>query len=108
MDHKTSTITALNELGRFLSQFSTESTKKNDSVRFNDLFFDGFLHQIKVSKEHNGWFSTSNMMFAIESWAKLLQTEPLTNWVSNYTFESASPKKVAIIMAGNIPLGRIS
>ncbi len=72
MDHKTSTITALNELGRFLSQFSTESTKKNDSVRFNDLFFDGFKHQIKLSKEHNGWFSEANIMFAIESWAKLL------------------------------------
>ena len=104
MDHKTSTITALNELGRFLSQFSTDSTHKNESVRFNDLFFEGFKHQIKLSKEHNGWFSPSNMMFAIESWAKLLRTEPLTNWVSNYTFESASPKKVAIIMAGNIPL----
>ena len=42
-------------------------------------------------------------MFAIESWAKLLTTDSLNNWVSNYTLEAASQKKVAIIMAGNIP-----
>ena len=104
MNHKTNTIKALNELGRFLCQFTTESTLKNESVLFNDLFFDGFKHQIKLSKEHNGWFSETNILFAIESWAKLLTTDTLNSWVSNYPLEAASQKKVAIVMAGNIPL----
>jgi hypothetical protein len=104
MNHKTNTIKALSELGQFLSQFNTKSIEKNESVLFNDLFFDGFKHQIKLSKEHNGWFSEANILFAIESWAKLLTTDNLNSWVSNYSLEVASQKKVAIIMAGNIPL----
>ena len=53
MGSKTNTIKALNELGRFLNQFSSEPISKNDTVLYNDLFFDGFQHQIKLSKEHN-------------------------------------------------------
>ena len=104
MDHKTNTIKALSELGRFLNQFTTKSILENKSVLFNDLFFDGFKHQIKLSKEHNGWFSEPNIMFAIESWAQLLTTEKMNSWIANYPLESVSQKKVAIIMAGNIPL----
>ena len=104
MDHKTNTIKALSELGLFLSQFTTKSIEKNESVLFNDLFFDGFKHQIKLSQEHNGWFSEKNILFAIESWAKLLTSEKLNSWVAKYSIETAAQKKVAIIMAGNIPL----
>ena len=75
MGSKTNTIKALNELGRFLNQFSSESISKNDTVLYNDLFFDGFQHQIKLSKEHNGWFSQTNLFFAIENWSSLLNTE---------------------------------
>lgn len=104
MDHKTNTIKALSELGLFLSQFTTKSIEKNESVLFNDLFFDGLKHQIKLSQEHNGWFSEKNILFALESWAKLLTSEKLNSWISNYPIETAAQKKVAIIMAGNIPL----
>ena len=104
MDSKTNTIVVLNELGRFLSQFTMESVSKDDTVLFNDLFFDGFKHQIKLAEEHNGWFSKSNIMYALENWSKLLTTEALNNWTSNYNFENTSPKNIALIMAGNIPL----
>jgi hypothetical protein len=104
MDSKTNTIVVLNELGRFLSQFTMESVSKDDTVLFNDLFFDGFKHQIKLAEEHNGWFSKSNIMYALENWSKLLTTEVLINWTSNYNFENTSPKNIALIMAGNIPL----
>jgi len=93
MNNKTNTIKALNELGRFLCQFTTKSIVKDASVLFNDLFFDGFKHQLKLSKEHNGWFSEANIMFSIESWAKLLTADSLNNWVSNYNLEAASQKK---------------
>ena len=104
MGSKTNTIKALNELGRFLNQFSSEPISKNDTVLYNDLFFDGFQHQIKLSKEHNSWFSQTNLFFAIENWSSLLNTDSLNKWTSNYNFENTTQKKVAIIMAGNIPL----
>ena len=104
MTSKTNTIKALNELGRFLNQFSSESMSKDDSVFYNDLFFEGFKHQIKLSSEHNGWFSKTNLLFSIKNWSTLLNTVSLNNWTSKYNFENISQKNVAIIMAGNIPL----
>ena len=104
MSSKSNTITALNELGRFLRQFSRKSISKDDSVLNNDLFFYGFQHQLKISEEHNGWFSKNNLLLAIENWSSLLNTDSLNKWITNYNFENLTQKKVAIIMAGNIPL----
>lgn len=92
------------ELGNFLGQFTRESIKKNESVKHNELFFDGFKHQIKIAKEHNGWFTKDNVLYAIEGWANALTQSNLEQWISNYDLEISEPKTVAIIMAGNIPL----
>ena len=104
MVSKSNIIIALNELGRFLSQFSTKSISRDDSVLYNNLFFDGFKHQIKISEEYNGWFSKTNLLFSIENWSALLNTNSLNKWTSNYNFQNSTQKNIAIIMAGNIPL----
>ncbi|WP_066217990.1 acyl-CoA reductase [Formosa haliotis] len=97
-------INAFVKLGDFLSQFSTEEFQKNETVLFNDLFFNGFKHQLKLAQEHNGWFNQDNLVFALKGWSKLLQEQPLTAWLTPYNLHTESPKTVAIIMAGNIPL----
>lgn len=98
-------INAFSELGNFLSQFSRQNIVAKDSVPHNDFFFDGFIHQIKIAGENNGWFSKENVLFACEGWAELLTQEKLTKWLDTYDFTSVNiPKTVAIIMAGNIPL----
>jgi len=95
---------AFAELGHFLSQFSTNGIDKKENVLHNDLFFDGFKHQIKLAKEHNGWFTENNILFALEGWSNLLTENNLNQWLSSYNLDEVEPKKVAIIMAGNIPL----
>ena len=95
---------ALVELGRFLSQFSTEGIQKKDNILHNDLFFDGFKHQIKLAQEHNGWFKQNNILYALESWSKVLTNNNINNWLIKYDFNITKPKTVAVIMAGNIPL----
>ncbi|WP_299128785.1 acyl-CoA reductase [uncultured Winogradskyella sp.] len=97
-------INAFSKLGAFLSQFSTNNTQKKDGVEANDLFYDGFKHQIKLAKEHNGWFTDANITFSFESWANALTTTNLSQWTKVYTFNALHPKTIAIIMAGNIPL----
>ena len=82
----------------------SESVSKDDSVLHNELFFNGFLHQLKISEEYNGWFSKDNLLFAVENWSALLNTDSLYKWTSNYNFENSPKKNVAIVMAGNIPL----
>ncbi|OIQ29137.1 MAG: acyl-CoA reductase [Bacteroidetes bacterium MedPE-SWsnd-G2] len=97
-------IVAFSKLGDFLSQFSNSGIEKKSDIPHNDLFFEGFTHQLKLAKEHNGWFNEDNVLFAIEGWSNLLNLENLKKWTSAYSFSKIDSKKVAIIMAGNIPL----
>ena len=98
-------IQAFSELGNFLSQFSTKGIQKKDGIVNNDLFFDGFQHQMKLAQENNTWFTQENMLFALENWSKALTQENLETWISSEQLQfNEQQKKVAIIMAGNIPL----
>lgn len=97
-------ITAFVKLGDFLRQFSSEDILKSDNVAYNDLFFDGFKHQLKLAEEHNGWFTPENIHFAISGWAESLTEKNLNQWLEPYNIKEVLPKTVAIIMAGNIPL----
>lgn len=97
-------INTFTELGKFLNQFSREETLKNTEVLNNDLFFDGFKHQMKLAEENNSWFTRDNILFSIENWSEALQKENLEKWISNESLQENSSKTVAVIMAGNIPL----
>jgi hypothetical protein len=90
-------INAFTKLGEFLCQFKANEIKKDDAVIANDLFFDGFKHQLKIAKEHNGWFTEKNIMFSIESWSNALNSNNIRQWVSNYSFMVSNPKNIAII-----------
>ncbi len=92
------------ELGKFLSQFSENNTLKNPAVLHNETFFDAFVDLIKLSQSHNGWYTPENVYFSIQSWAEALTEKNLNQWLSRYTIPIQEPKKVALILAGNIPL----
>ncbi|GAA3788018.1 acyl-CoA reductase [Corallibacter vietnamensis] len=97
-------IDAFVKLGTFLSQFSVTPFEKKQDILHNDLFFDGFKHQIKLAEEHNGWFTQENIVYALSGWSNLLTDSNINQWLDNYNFKDVSQKNVAIIMAGNIPL----
>ncbi len=97
-------INAFVKLGGFLSQFSNETIQKKETIDHNELYFEGFKHQLKLAEENNGWFTKENIAFAINGWVESLTNENLSIWLKPFTFNIKSPKKVAIIMAGNIPL----
>ena len=97
-------INAFAKLGDFLSQFSNESFQKNNSVEYNELFFDGFIHQIKLAETHNNWFTKENIIYSLNNWSNLLNINTLNKWLDNYSFNNLNQQNIAIIMAGNIPL----
>ena len=97
-------INAFVKLGEFLGQFSNEAIQKNNNVEHNDLFFDGFKHQLKLAEEHNGWFTQENIKFGLQGWSESLTIKNITKWLEPYSVNITTPKQVAIIMAGNIPL----
>ncbi|WP_439151213.1 acyl-CoA reductase [Winogradskyella sp.] len=92
------------ELGKFMSQFATISAQKKTDISHNDLFFDAFKHQIKLANENNGWFTNENISFALNNWSNALTINNINTWIDKYNFNTKEPKKIAIIMAGNIPL----
>ena len=52
----------------------------------------------------NGWFTRTDILRAVEAIrTEMLDREKLTAWLSHYT-KAVEPKRVAVIMAGNIPL----
>ncbi len=97
-------INAFVKLGVFMSQFTQENSQKLNTIEHNALFYDGFLHQIKLAEGHNGWFTKDNIYFAISGWSNLLTINNINKWLGKYHFNIIKSKKVATIMAGNIPL----
>ncbi|HLO72933.1 MAG TPA: acyl-CoA reductase [Flavobacterium sp.] len=92
------------ELGNFLRQFSLEKNTKNVSVLQNDLFYDDFISLVELSQSHNGWFTPEQVYFSVQSWANALTEPNLNQWLSTYNFSKTTPKKIGLVLAGNIPL----
>ncbi len=91
-------------MGAFLEQFCDTTPVRKEGIANNDMFYDGFLHQLKLAEEHNGWFIRENLSFAMKQWSLALTREHLLEWLSGYDTRHITPKRVAVIMAGNIPL----
>ncbi|MEM8764188.1 MAG: acyl-CoA reductase [Bacteroidota bacterium] len=90
------TIEAFVKLGQTFSDFvkHPEQTENQD------------LKQVLLQAERkNAWFTQKQLHQALQEWALLLTKEALEQWVTPYGFKEAqTPKTIAIIMAGNIPL----
>jgi hypothetical protein len=92
------------ELGKFLGQFSNESSAPKPGVLHNDVFFDDFRELILLSQSHNGWYTPEQVYFAAQSWGKALTAKNIDRWLSAYELKEVNPKTIALVLAGNIPL----
>ena len=101
MTQHPSILEAFVKLGTFLSDYV--EAKKN-AGEFKPSWEIELEQIVSRAKHHNGWFTEGNMLFALKSWSEQLTKKNLTAWLSNYDLSKNQTKKVAIIMAGNIPL----
>ncbi|MDZ7606682.1 MAG: acyl-CoA reductase [Cyclobacteriaceae bacterium] len=56
------------------------------------------------SKYYNPWFTDSNLNLAWRGLLRYLQEEKLEAWAANYDLKNPQPKRVGVVMAGNIPM----
>ena len=86
-----STIQIFSELGARLSGFGSDEVSRSVMVR---------------AVADNEWFSVGDIRYAIDAiCAEMLDVEKIENWLSSYpAVASCEAKRVALIMAGNIPL----
>lgn len=92
------------KLGSFFTEYCEYVNKKPGMDKDPDPWFTAFDEAIILAGHKNGWSTPENILFSLENWGNLLTYENLTGWVSRYDREKNSPKTVAVIMAGNIPL----
>jgi len=96
-----SILEAFVKLGTF---FSGYLKKKKNEGEFSSLWESELEQLVSRAKHHNGWFTQENILFALSSWSDQLTEGNLIEWLSHYDLVKNKHKKVAIIMAGNIPL----
>jgi len=61
--------------------------------------------ELRLAEVLNPWFTNKNLEKSLNFWCNQLNYDMLTSWLNPYKLNDCpSPKKVLIIMAGNIPL----
>ncbi|SHG19754.1 Acyl-CoA reductase (LuxC) [Salegentibacter echinorum] len=92
------------KLGEFLGEFTLinkDSAKKDTR---NNVFYNELNHKISQAVHYNGWFTRDNVIFSLQQWSEALTKPNLDKWLKDYSLAPKTPKTVAVIMAGNIPL----
>lgn len=65
---------------------------------------DTEMEQIsQTTFEHNLWFTQKNVRTSVQGIIALLEPNALQNWINTYQITEKKPKKIGVIMAGNIP-----
>jgi hypothetical protein len=98
-----SRIDAFVELGKVMGQAANSySSQETD---FENLYPE-LYYSLQTANQQNQWFTPSNIAYALNAWKETLTKEALTSWIEPYKtdIQSTERKKVAVIMAGNIPL----
>jgi Acyl-CoA reductase (LuxC) len=101
-------IASFEVLGLFFSQFTEEEFRENNSIKnLNEHFAISFQNIIEKNHQHNPWFTPDNIRINLKAWSKALQRKKLEKWHNLYpglSAENKFPKKIGLVMAGNIPL----
>jgi hypothetical protein len=94
-------VAAFEKLGLFLKEHGTGTYTGNKAEH---EIFEQLIFQVK---QHNAWFSEKNVRSAVEAIAVSLERSNIDRWLQPYAEalrEVKEPRKVAVIMAGNIPM----
>ena len=70
----------------------------------SNLWQDEYEMVTKQAEMANPWFTRKSIDTSLQGIAAILNTEQLKRWAEKYPENENSPKKIGVIMAGNIPL----
>ena len=97
-------LKAFVKLGGFFKEYCKYAKNRTQLDDNRHAWFIKFDEILVLAGHHNGWFTPDNILFSLESWARLLRQEHLESWLSTYDLNGNRTRTVALIMAGNIPL----
>ena len=94
-----SILKAFHELGDFLTEFCDETPHGEDA------WHRELQEIVRKAGQQNSWFTKDNILFALQHWGHVLKAHTIASWLKDYPEPRAkTPKTIAIVMAGNIPL----
>lgn len=91
-------ITALANWGHFLGGLAHDA----NLLQLPDGLFQGAMQAKVRAGQYNGWFAPEFVNHALNQWSQALDRNQLESWVPQQAHPS--PKTVALVLAGNIPL----
>jgi hypothetical protein len=90
-------------LGKIIQSIGNSKDWPGYEIGINEQEYNQLDNVVKKQFSLNGWFTEKNVRLTFLNWSKLLIKSELEKWLNTYKF-SNKPKKIGIIMAGNIPL----
>jgi len=97
-------IKAFNQLGKLMLDLGNSENWKDYSIGITKTEYEQLEQLINKQFVLNGWFTKENVKKSLVAIGELLTLDNLNKWISSYTISGKTPKKVGVIMAGNIPL----
>lgn len=74
------------------------------NINFYNPEYSNFFDSIKLAENENNWFTRKNILQAFKVWGKNLTKINIDTWLKKYRIINSDPKKILIIIPGNIPL----
>ncbi|HIP35878.1 MAG TPA: acyl-CoA reductase [Crocinitomix sp.] len=96
-------IDILSKLNQVLNHLVAQKEWASYEIGLTKAEYKALENSIVKAKIHNQWFTQESVLESFRGFTTWLNEKQLENWVKPYKF-SSSPKTVAIIMAGNIPM----
>jgi|694.fasta_scaffold27959_10 hypothetical protein len=98
-----SKVDDLAALGLFLKDWA--DALSHQSLPSDQSFMHKALQAAHAAQLKNAWFDVGNLQLALYSWAEALKKEAIEQWIAAYANKApAEPKRIGLVLAGNIPL----
>jgi hypothetical protein len=104
IDDKKTTFASIIFIATFMNLAERIESFITLSTQIKNMPDEAYLALCHEAKAHNGWFVKENIDLAFTGLQNYLQAEQLNKWLQQYDFQALIPKKIGVVMAGNIPL----
>lgn len=91
------------QLGKLMRALGNDQPWEGFSIGVTEQEYEALQFTINRQFSYNGWFVKENVKLSLLSLGNELTEEKLNAWTGDYGYADTT-KKVAVIMAGNIPL----
>ncbi len=95
-------LEAFVNLGELFREFTALHRKEEDIP--DNMLYQRLQAAMERAGHKNGWFTREQVLFSFEVWGNCLTEKALGAWLKSYDVAESGGHRVALILAGNIPL----